>query len=161
MSVVLFGSLRCGKLSARSRCSGLRSRAEDNKPGLAITAAQAGLAIRASQAERKRVPSHASAHIAGCVQSASFACKPSPPHSRHAGPCGCYAVRASRSANPTPSARVHLPPLRSHCPPSVLCESHTAFSYVRLFNIHCLLLFRRQKIPAQLLWGISYNLMRL
>ena len=35
------------------------------------------------------------------------------PHSRHAGPCGCCAVRASRSANPTPSARVHLPSLRS------------------------------------------------
>ena len=30
-----------------------------------------------------RLACHASAHIAGCVQSASFACKPSPPHSRH------------------------------------------------------------------------------
>ena len=87
------GSLRCGKLSARSRRSGLRSRAEDNIPSLAC---------------------HASAHITGCVHSASYACKSSRPHSRHAGPCGCYAVRASRSANPTPSARVHLPPLRSH-----------------------------------------------
>ena len=56
------GSLRCGKLSARSRRSGLRSRAEDNKPSSAY---------------------HASANTVGYVHSASFACKPSRPHSRH------------------------------------------------------------------------------
>ena len=95
--IFVAGSLRCRKLSARSRRSGLRSRAEDNKPSLAY---------------------HASANTVGCVHSASFACNPSRPHSRHAGPCGCYAVRASRSANPTPSARVHLPPLHSHLAPT-------------------------------------------
>ena len=39
--------------------------------------------------------------IAGCAQDHS-----------HAGPCGRFAVRASRSANLTPSAQAHSSPLR-------------------------------------------------
>ena len=72
-------SLRCGKLSARSRRSGLRFRAEDNKLSLAC---------------------HASAHITGCVHSASYACKPSRPHSRHFPPLHSHHPNPPRIPQP-------------------------------------------------------------
>ena len=69
---------RCGPWCCRSVSSlGFALLTEDNLPRSAITAAQAGLAIRASQAERKRVPSRASAGSSGCVRDASYASKTS------------------------------------------------------------------------------------
>ena len=69
---------RCGPWCCRSVSSlGFALLTEDNLPRSAITAAQAGLAIRASRAERKRVPSRASAGSSGCVRDASYASKTS------------------------------------------------------------------------------------
>ena len=64
-------------VSASSRLSRL-----DNRPDSAITAAQAGLAIQASQAERKRVPSLASVETTGCVRHASYGDEPKLPLAR-------------------------------------------------------------------------------
>ena len=49
--------------------------------------------------------------IAGCAQDHSHGESHPSTHS-HAGPCGRFAVLASRSANLTPSAQAHSPPLR-------------------------------------------------
>jgi len=46
--------------------------AQDKKRCSVVSAAQAGLAIRASQAERTRVPSHAWAFVSGCVRRHSY-----------------------------------------------------------------------------------------
>ena len=58
----------------------------DNRLDPAITAAQAGLAIQASQAERKRVPSLASVETTGCVRHASYGDEPKLPLARLSAP---------------------------------------------------------------------------
>ena len=49
----------------------------DNEPSLAITAAQAGLAFCSEPSRAKRVPSHASASITGCVRKSLLRLRPS------------------------------------------------------------------------------------
>jgi hypothetical protein len=53
------------------------SRTSDNEPSLAITAAQAGLAFCSEPSRAKRVPSRASASIAGCVRKSLLRLRPS------------------------------------------------------------------------------------
>ena len=83
---------------------------------LRVTAAQAGLAIRASQAERKRAPSGFWYCSAGGGNPAQHLAVPTGTRfTRGASSCDLALQGSSlrSSGDPTPAARVHPPPKRS------------------------------------------------
>ena len=101
-------SLRCGKLSARDCAPALIQSSSAAAEGFWEPSANTPYPIaRTFAPPPPHPPMRRKIFVA--VRFGAESCA----RSRHSGSFCCRTVRVSRSANPTPSARVHLPPLRS------------------------------------------------